>query len=436
MAYRCADCGYETAKWIGFCPQCRGGELTESTSVGAVPPSPAVSLSTVLDASEVPYRSVGMPEVDRVLGGGLVPGSAILVGGEPGVGKSTLLLQMAGKLARSLPVLYVSAEESAPQVALRANRIGAMADRLLVTSATDPRDIVGAVQQVGPGLVVVDSVQTIAAADVAGSAGGIAQIRECGSRLVAAARANGVPIALIGHVTKEGRIAGPKLLEHVVDAVLVLEGDHDAGLRVLRSVKNRHGSVDRVGVFEMRETGLAAVSDPSAHLVGDWVGGVPGTVLFPAIHGVRPLLVEIQALVVPSTAPQPRRSVKGVDSARVHQILAVLERHAGLGFRDHEVYVSAVGGVRISEPASDLPIALALASSRTGTPVGRLAAFGEVGLTGELRPVGRAGVRRDEAHRLGIEHVANSSSPGDGLVAMLRNQGFLDVRARSSPSAA
>lgn len=410
---------------MGFCPQCKESTLAEEPervsrvrAPGAVTPVTAVANHPRRDR-----RSTGFEEVDRVLGGGLSPGSAVLLGGEPGVGKSTLLLQIAASTAQAGPVLMVSAEESMQQVAMRARRVDAAVTNVVLCAESDVDAILATIDEVRPLLVVVDSVQTISSSDVTGSAGGVAQVRESGARLVTAAHRLGIPIVMVGHVNKEGHLAGPKVLEHVVDVVLLLEGDHDHGLRILRSTKNRHGSVDRVGVFEMTECGLVGVADPSSLLVGTWAGDVAGTALFPMVHGKRAVLVEVQALVVPSTAPQPRRSVKGVDAARVHQLLAVLERHGRIRFADHEVYVNVVGGLRVVEPAADFPLALALASARTRQPLGKIAAFGEVGLTAELRSVGRSGLRREEAHRLGIDDVIEPIS-GTGLVAVLRTLGL------------
>lgn len=435
MAYRCDSCRYETERWMGFCPQCRGGTLLEFDGTSAGEPLEVMPITRVGKKGSGERRSTGLGEVDRVLGGGMVAGSAILLGGEPGVGKSTLLLQVAARMASAGRVLMVSAEESLDQVAMRAGRIGAMEPTLELTTVRDVDVIAEAIARTDAAAIVVDSIQTVVAPDVTGAPGGVTQVRECGSRLVGAARRRGVPLVMVGHVTKDGHLAGPKVLEHVVDAVLLLEGDHDGGLRLLRATKNRHGSVDRVGVFEMTTDGMVEVADPSSLLVGEWAGHVPGTLLFPALHGRRAVLVEVQALVVGSRAPQPRRSVKGVDAARVHQLLAVLERHAGIGFRDHDVHVSVVGGIRVTEPAADLPIALALASSRLDVPLRRLAAFGEVGLTGELRTVGRVGARTEEAHRLGIEEIAAPDGQG-GLVRALTSQGLLGRRRAATVTAA
>lgn len=366
-------------------------------------------IGVAAEAAAPPRQPSGIAEADRVLGGGLVVGSVVLVGGEPGVGKSTLLLQLAAAIGAEAGVLYVTGEESARQVGLRAQRVGALKSGLKVLTETDVGVIEAAVDAERPAMVVVDSVQTCRSSDVDGVPGGVTQVRASGAQLAAMARRTGIPVVMVGHVTKDGALAGPKVLEHLVDVVCYLEGDPERGLRYLRSLKNRFGSVDQVGVFEMTERGLAQVSDPTAVFVDGWSGAVPGTVLYPGVYGRRSLMFEVQALVVPSQAPQPRRSVKGVEAARVHQLLAVLQRQVGVACADHEVYVNVVGGLTIRDPAADLPVALALASSRLGQPVGAIAAFGEVGLVGEVRSVGHAKRRIAEAQRFGLDRVVNAS---------------------------
>ncbi len=365
---------------------------------------------------------VGIAEIDRVLGGGLVAGSVALLGGEPGVGKSTLLLQLGAACSTGADVLYVSGEESATQVALRAVRIRADAERLLVLAETDLPSIESAVREAAPALVVVDSIQTVRNPEVDGTIGGVTQVRESGVRLAALARSSGVPIVLVGHVTKDGALAGPRVLEHIVDTVLYLEGDPDRGLRYLRSIKNRYGSVDQVGVFEMTEHGMGEVPDPTGLFVTGWTGGVPGTVIFPALYGRRSLLVEVQALVAPSPTVQPRRSFKGVEAARVHQILAVLDRHAAISCSDRDVYVNVVGGLTLRDPAADLAVALAIASSRVEVALRSLAAYGEIGLAGEVRTPTHAARRRAEVDRFGIERLVNGET-ADHIAAALSNAG-------------
>ena len=405
MSYACSGCGYETARWMGFCPQCRThGSLSPRRGGGAGPVP--VAIAEAAGTGSAPRMAVGIGEVDRVLGGGLVEGSAVLVGGEPGVGKSTLLLQVAARTAQEgRPVLYVSGEESPAQIGSRANRIGSVAGELHVLAETDVAAIEDVAAAMRPALVVVDSVQTMRVAEEDGAPGGVNQVRSTGARFTALARRLGTPVLLVGHVTKDGAVAGPKVLEHLVDVVLYVEGDPERGLRYLRGLKNRHGSVSQVGVFEMTSGGMVEVADPTGLFVGGWTGQVPGTVVFPAMYGRRSLLLEIQALVSPSTAAQPRRSVKGVETARVHQILAVLEKHAGVKTSDQEVYVNVVGGLTLRDPAADLAVALAVASSCRETPLGSMAAFGEIGLAGEVRAVAHRERRVEESERFGISRV-------------------------------
>jgi DNA repair protein RadA/Sms len=346
-----------------------------------------------------------------------VPGSTLLLSGEPGVGKSTLILQIAGSLAASGGrVLIASAEESRGQVALRAARLGIDHPGVLLASERDVDAIMAAAAEVRPDLLVIDSIQTVAAEEVPGAAGGVAQVREVAARLVHFAKESGIALVLVGHITKDGSIAGPKLLEHTVDLVLYLEGDVERGLRVLRSLKNRFGATHQVGLFEMGDAGLAEVSDPSGWLVAGWRAGVPGSVVFPAVDGRRPLLVEVQALVAGSGTPQPRRSVRGLEAARVHQVLAVLDRHAGFSFSDRDVYVSVVGGLRVHDPGADLPVAIALVSSLLGKALQPTAAWGEVGLTGEVRAVAYGDRRAGEASRLGVSVAVGPLGNGEDRI--------------------
>lgn len=404
---------------MGFCPQCRtdGALLQEVTASKQAGRRAEVVSITKVRGDQVSRLPTGIGEVDRVLGGGLVPGATILVGGEPGVGKSTLLLQVAGALAGSGgTTLVVTAEESAAQVGIRAHRLGIDDPNVLLATERDVDAIVAAAGTVRPDLVVVDSVQAVAVAEVGGAPGGVAQVRESAARLIHFAKESGIPVVLVGHITKDGGIAGPKLLEHAVDVVLYLEGDVERGLRMLRSLKNRFGATHQVGLFEMRDAGMAEVADPSEWMLARWRGGVPGSVVFPAIDGRRPLLVEVQALVAEATTPQSRRSVQGLEASRVHQLLAVLERHAGLGFGGKDVYVSVVGGIRLRDPGADLPVALAIVSSLLDRPTGPLAAWGEVGLTGEVRSVAHHERRSDEVARLGIERVVGPSGNGEDRI--------------------
>lgn len=364
--------------------------------------------------------------MDRVLGGGLVRGSAVLLGGEPGVGKSTLLLQMAGGLGSGgSPVVIASAEESANQVALRAERTGVASASIELVSDDDVDAIVAFAQEAKPEVLVVDSIQTVGVPEVASAAGGVAQVRESAARLIRMAKTTGTVVILVGHVTKEGGLAGPKILEHMVDVVLYLEGDPDRGLRVLRSNKNRFGATHVSGMFDMQGDGLVEVEDPSKLFLDGWETKVPGTIVYPAVEGRRSVLVEIQALVAPSNQAQPRRSVRGLDTARVNQVIAVLDRHAGVSLGDKEVYVNVVGGWRLDEPGCDLPVALALASSAADHPLGRLAAWGEVGLAGEVRSVPFEGRRAEELDRMGLhERVAPGGGEPMRLADALRRAGL------------
>ena len=405
----CTSCGYTTGRWMGFCPQCRSsGTLSEGDAAAAVP------ITRLADLPETRITT-GVAEFDRVLGGGIVVGSVALLAGEPGVGKSTLVLGIAAAMERN--TLIVSGEESVGQIKMRAGRIGALVDTISVAAASDAETIVAMIESGHYDLAVIDSIQTVSMPATA--TGSATQVKEATSMLVTAAKNSGTALLLTGHVTKEGSIAGPKLLEHMVDVVITMEGDPHRGVRFVRCAKNRYGSVDEVGIFEMTTGGLAPVPDASASLIAGRDPQAPGSVLFPTIDGMRSLVVEIQSLVVPSSHAQPRRSVKGLPSARVHQILATLERHAGVALGRFEVYVSAVGGLRITEPAADLAVALAVASAASGVAVSDVAAWGEVGLTGELRAVPHAGRRRIEAERIGVGGLIDGSSHGHVLDALI-----------------
>ncbi len=430
MTYRCTSCGYQSGKWMGFCPQCKSSEaLVEAAATRRGPKAAAPIPLSKVGESPSPRLEIGIAEFDRVLGGGLVAGGVVLVGGEPGVGKSTLLAQVAGGLAaQGAKVLIATAEESADQVGLRAERLGIRTDDVLLLADGDVDVIIEAASELRPDLLIIDSIQTLNAAEVTAAAGSVGQVRECSARLIRFAKDTDIATVLVGHITKDGAIAGPKLLEHMVDVVLYLEGETDRGFRTLHSLKNRFGATHLVGLFEMQEEGLIEVADPSAAFVADWRGAVPGTVVFPAISGRRSMLVEVQALVgkpIPS-ATQLRRSVRGVEVARVHQVLAVLERHAMFRFSDREVYVSVVGGLRLTEPAADLAIALALASSLVNRPLGRTAAWGEVGLTGELRNVSHDSRRSEEAKRLGIDNVIHADLVSRRIESALARAGLFD----------
>lgn len=369
---------------------------------------PITEIEVVTDG----YSPTTVAEFDRVLGGGLVAGAAILLSGEPGVGKSTLLLEVASRLAKNgKKVLYVSAEESASQVRLRAQRTDALSENLYLASETDLGHVLGQFDQVKPELMVVDSVQTISSKDVDGAAGMPSQVREVASNLIRLAKENSTPVVLVGHVTKDGSIAGPRTLEHLVDVVCHFEGDRQTALRFVRTLKNRFGPTDEVGCFEMTGEGIVEVKDPSALFVSNSTTPVSGTCITVAVEGRRALRAEIQALVVQSGTPQPRRVTNGVDSSRVAMLLAVLERRAGISLSNKDVYVSTVGGMKIIEPAADLAIAIAIASAASDKPVSTtIAAFGEISLSGEIRGVANLNQRISEAARLGHKVVIDSTA--------------------------
>ena len=416
--YRCSECGWSTAKWVGQCSSCQAwGTVSETTSVTKAKPAQISSARaarpiTDIEVSGEGHYPTGVQEFDRVLGGGLVPGAVVLLSGEPGVGKSTLLLEVAARLAKGgKKVLYVSAEESASQVKLRATRTSALSENLFLATETDLSSVLGQIDQVDPELIIVDSVQTVSSLDLDGVAGMPAQVREVASNLIRVAKESSTPLVLVGHVTKDGSIAGPRTLEHLVDVVCHFEGDRQTSLRFIRTLKNRFGPTDEVGCFEMSGEGIIEVPDPSALFVSEQQTNVSGTCITITVEGRRALRAEIQALVVKSGSPQPRRVTNGVDSARVAMLLAVLERRAGLSLSDRDVYVSTVGGMKITEPAADLAIAIAVASAVKDRPAAQsLAAFGEISLSGEIRGVTNPALRQSEAKRLGHKKVIDSSS--------------------------
>jgi DNA repair protein RadA/Sms len=407
--FRCTECGWSTQKWVGRCAECQAwGTVAESAAPAGITPARAVAVPAQpiaeVEATPAAVRATGVDELDRVLGGGLVGGAAVLLAGEPGVGKSTLLLDVASRAAsHGQRVLYVTGEESAAQVRLRAERIGALRPRLLLAAETDLATVLGHVESVAPDLLVVDSVQTIASDAVEGSAGGVSQVREVAASLIRVAKSRAMATVLIGHVTKDGSIAGPRVLEHLVDVVCSFEGDRHSSLRMVRAVKNRYGPTDEVGCFELGENGITGLPDPSGLFLVRHLHPVPGTAVTVTLEGRRPLVSEVQALVGPSTTPHPRRAYSGLDSSRVAMILAVLERRCGVHVGGMDAYASTVGGVRLSEPGSDLAVALAVASAAMDQPLPQRAiALGEVGLAGEVRPVGGVGRRMSEAARLGF----------------------------------
>jgi DNA repair protein RadA/Sms len=392
----------------------KGLGATRSVKANVIVGSSAARPITEISTQSVASRSTGVAEFDRVLGGGLVPGAVILLSGEPGVGKSTLLLEVAARTAKTgSRVLYVSGEESVGQIRLRAERTGALSENLYLASETDLGNLLGQVAATAPELLIVDSVQTIAHAELDGAAGLPSQVREVASNLIRVAKEQNLPVILVGHVTKDGNIAGPRALEHLVDVVCHFEGDRQTSLRFVRSQKNRFGPTDEVGCFEMTGDGIREVPDPSGLFLSRADIPVSGTCVTVSVEGKRALIAEVQALVVKSSSPQPRRVTNGVDSSRVAMILAVLERRAGLRLSEVDVYVSTVGGVKIIEPAADLAIAIAIASAINDKPVSHnLAAFGEISLAGEIRPVSNNKLRKNEAERLGFVRSVDSAVGG------------------------
>jgi DNA repair protein RadA/Sms len=411
VQYACSECGYTAGRWFGKCPGCNAfGTLVEETppkikaaKVGAARPKPLLRLVDVQveEAARIP---TGVPELDRVLGGGLVPASLVLVGGEPGVGKSTMLLMALRAMSADRRVLLVTGEESAAQVKLRADRLGG-ADAVEIVAETDLDVVCETLVSERPEVCVIDSIQTLYSPDLGSAPGSVAQVREAAGRLLRVSKENGVATILVGHVTKDGSVAGPRVLEHLVDCVLQFEGDRYREHRVLRAVKNRFGSTNELGIFEMTGAGLVGVPDPS-EVFGRTHDGEPGAAVACALEGSRPLLLEIQALVAQSDLAMPRRVATGVDPKRLAMIVAVLARHAGIGLGQADVFVNVAGGVRIDEPGADLAIALAIASAAKRVPVrASLAAFGEIGLTGRLRPAAQAERRLEECKKLGLAVV-------------------------------
>lgn len=406
--YRCSECGHQPPKWVGRCPECQTwGSVAEAAASGMRSESSPVT-SPAVPIGQVPVetsrsRSSGEPELDRVLGGGLVPGAAILLAGEPGVGKSTLLLEVAAQTARRATVLYVSGEESASQVRLRADRTGSVQDRLMLAAETDLGAVLTHIETVQPELLVIDSVQTLSAAGTDGVPGGVTQVKGVSAALVRVAKTHNIATILVGHVTKDGSIAGPRVLEHLVDVVLNFEGDRNSRFRMLRAMKNRYGPVDEVGCFDLGVDGITAVTDPTGLFVENHQQQVAGTCVAVSMEGRRPMLAEVQALVTPTAAERPRRTTSGVDSSRVAMVLAVLQQHCGIRLHQYDVFVSTVGGARVHEPAADLAIAVAIASATMGiAPPRSVVAMGEIGLAGELRKVRDLPQRVSEAARLGF----------------------------------
>jgi DNA repair protein RadA/Sms len=432
-AYRCSECGWETAKWVGRCGECQAwgsvAELAAPTLRATAAPvtTPAVPIGQV-SVEESRSRSCGVAELDRVLGGGLVPGAAILLAGEPGVGKSTLLLEVASQTARRRHrTLYVTGEESASQVRLRADRTDGVHDDLFLAAETDLGAILTHIEEVRPTLLVVDSIQTIGASGVDGVPGGVTQVKEVAAALVRVAKTRNITTVIVGHVTKDGSIAGPRVLEHLVDVVLHFEGDRNSRFRMVRAIKNRFGPVDEVGCFDLAAEGITAVADPTGLFVENHHGRVAGTCVAVTMEGRRPMLAEVQALVTPSPLERPRRTTSGLDSSRIAMVLAVLQQHAGIRLHGHDVFASTVGGARLSDPATDLPVAIALASATFVSPLPEgVVAMGELGLAGELRRVRDLPQRIAEAARLGFRMAIVPAPPGERGVRSERTDRQVD----------
>ena len=421
--FACAECGHSSGRWFGKCPGCGTfGSLVEEAPpdvrAGGARAKPLLRLVDV-DVEEAERISTGVPELDRVLGGGLVPASLVLVGGEPGVGKSTLLLSALSAISADRRALLVTGEESTAQVKLRAQRLGG-AERVEILAETELETVCATLELERPDVCVIDSVQTLYSSELGSAPGSVAQVREAASRLLRVAKESGVATILVGHVTKDGAVAGPRVLEHLVDCVLQFEGDRYHAHRVLRATKNRFGSTNELGVFEMTGAGLVGVPDPS-ELFGRTVAGEPGSAVACALEGTRPILLEVQALVSPTDLAMPRRVGTGVDPKRLAMIVAVLSRHAGLALGQADVFVNVAGGVRVDEPGADLPIALAIASAAKSQAVHEgLATFGEIGLTGRLRPAAQAERRLEECAKLGLKTaLVPSGTTGRGTLALL-----------------
>ncbi|MFL6582361.1 MAG: DNA repair protein RadA [Burkholderiales bacterium] len=410
--YSCTECGGQTLKWQGQCPHCNAwntlvetiAEKRSGSRYQSVAESSRLQKIADVDAQEEPRRPTGIEELDRVLGGGLVPGAVVLIGGDPGIGKSTLLLQALSLLSSSCDAIYVSGEESAQQIALRARRLAVDAAGLNLMAEIELEKVIAVLAAQKPDVAVIDSIQTVYSEALQSAPGSVAQVRECAAQLTRFAKSSGTALLLVGHVTKEGALAGPRVLEHMEDAVLYFEGDTHSSFRLIRAIKNRFGAINELGVFAMTERGLRGISNPSALFLSQHAIQVAGSCVMVTQEGTRPLLVEVQALVDEAHAPNPRRLSVGLEQNRLAMLLAVLHRHAGMAAFDQDVFVNAVGGVKIDEPAADLPVLLAIVSSlRNKALPEKMVAFGEIGLAGEVRPVQRGQERLKEAAKLGFK---------------------------------
>jgi DNA repair protein RadA/Sms len=437
--YVCAQCGAQAPKWQGRCPGCgawntlaetiveKGGAQKHTPRAKALAPTAALQRLSDIEPEENARVPTGIAEFDRPLGGGLVPGGVVLIGGDPGIGKSTLLLQALAKLSQDFGTLYASGEESASQIALRAQRLGVGGSQMALLAESHLEKVLGAIASQKPQIVVIDSIQTLWSEALSSAPGSVAQVRQCAAELTRTAKETGASLVLVGHVTKEGALAGPRVLEHIVDTVLYFEGDTHSRFRLIRAFKNRFGAVNELGVFAMTETGLKGVSNPSAIFLSQHGKGVPGTAILATQEGTRPLLVEIQALV-DAAHGNPRRLTVGLDAQRLAMLLAVLHRHAGLATFDQDVFLNAVGGVKINEPAADLAALLAIVSSLQNRALpDKLIVFGEVGLAGEIRPAPRGQERLREAAKLGFTralvptaNLAKTPVPGIEAIGVSR----------------
>ena len=440
--FLCTSCGNETAKWAGRCPSCgQWNTLEEYTppaaSTGRKAAAPAARATAVsrpkrlseIQPEEASRFSTGMGELDRVLGGGAVRGSLVLVSGAPGIGKSTLLLQICQKITEQQRVLYVSGEESASQLKLRAERLHVSGDELFFLCETNLDEVLTSADGLKPDVLIVDSVQTLFTEDKQASPGSVTQVKDCTMRLMQYCKSSGVTVFIVGHINKEGVIAGPKVLEHMVDCVLYFEGESHTSYRLLRAAKNRFGSTNEIGVFEMADTGLTEVPNPSEMLLSGRPLGTSGTCVACVMEGTRPILAEVQALVSPTTLSVPRRSCNGFDYNRAAMLLAVLEKRGGLHFSNADIYLNVIGGLRLDEPAADLPVLLAAASAYLDKPIAdTMTAIGEVGLSGEIRSVRQLELRLTEIHRIGFTHCI---IPRSGTAAIKAPEGLQLLRARN-----
>ena len=436
--YVCQNCGYETLKWLGRCPECdQWGSLLEMngaprrTHAARSAMNRPACIDDITLSQETRWET-GIAEFDRTLGGGLVPGSLVLIGGDPGIGKSTMILQVLGGFAhRGLKSLYLSGEESAQQIKMRADRLNIRAEQLYVLTGTCIEDFFTRAEELNPHLLAVDSIQTFYTQDVPSPPGSVSQVRETAARLMTFAKSSGIPVFLVGHVTKDGAIAGPKVLEHLVDTVLYFEGDRGHAFRILRAVKNRYGSTNEIGVFEMKNSGLAEVANPSGIFLAERPEDVPGSAIISCMEGTRPLLVEIQALVSPSPLGMPRRTARGIEQNRISLLVAVLSKRLGMELGDQDIFVNVAGGLKIDEPAADLGIVSAIMSSFLEKPVNRnLVVFGEVGLAGEIRGVSQPDMRMKEIEKMGFTTclLPKSNLEGSNAALSLNPQGVRSIR--------